>query len=796
MDKLKQFYDYKKLLNEYRQKLNDKNKITKDIQENKKQISHAENIISNIQSSRSPEQIFSNNNISQFKNIDAHLYSELSSFYDEYSEIKKTEQSDILEARKKEQNDIDALNIEQDKIKKYIDYLLNKTHTNLIELLTVESIEKWLEAEPDSVINNFDLTFAKNDFEDHIHNIKDPEDIYLDEYENIHNYLNYHSNASQIRNQLDHLDSLNMLDKNFWSSINNSDCVDYSDYKLDDIIEKINQTPSFETDVYHYPKWAQFLANALLPALIFIFGASIVLLIPGISQFISAIIVSIGSLILQVIIPVFVGSMLYTLFYDHFLFSTIKSVIFSILGAALSWWIISLFDISVTILMIPIMLILLIGVAFLAYKANDALVFPDKILQFLDEKQLLFVGKRKEINKLINKNVDSIYLALSINDISHHFAQQNTDSILTLNTQKQLELENKVSQAEKEVKNQIHEEAIKQLENALAKQDYLNNLSSRINHVKSKYMNEINKIESSTISKLIKLMDRLRGNYDNYISIVRNFIESKHKKVENLNEHKKDLTQSISNILEELRPLGEGLFTNNVNGYEVKGQFPDRLFIQNHDKRNKDEQNLVDFTPLTHHQLPIVFLYDFDSDQNLSEKLFNFIQILIEASFSIYPLDLIRFIITDVQNHAINFKRLEEQGILEIISDVPTLASTINNSMLQISSITNTIDDYNQMQEMKYGRTATYKKQIINFFFVPDLTKIQSNQRISNDDFWRVVNNGSKLGYLPIFFIKKDNWTDETLTNKDSFINHLQSFYDGKKSNIYELDNNNNFQPL
>lgn len=797
MGKIEKFKDYRKLIIKYQKENKLIKKTQEQINKNNVSLSNAKEQITKIETITTPHNLLTEENEAILKEINPELHKEILEYKNEYlSNLEEYDKKDDEIIRDK-QNEIAQQQAKQKETSDDIKFLLDKTNAYSVDALTIEDIEQWLETEQHPSDLDENITLAEADIEMHEANNQDHEDIRKDTSIQLDGYIELNTNYKKVHEQINVLSTYNLINKDFLKAMRKTNMVDYTHFTIDQIITEINNIPSLSTTVNGYPKWVIEFSEKIIPILFFMVGGVIIISFPDIPSSLSKIIVSLGALILNYLIPFLVGFILFRLLYYKLDKSGIKSFFISIIIAIILWSIIASMNITsgmYGILTIPILILLLVGVGYLGYMLNWYFDCPSKIEKYMTNKPILFKEERKRITNIIEENKQAIYFTYRIPEIIKYYSQQTADLISQERLERRDELDENLYLAQENWSDRIKETAHEYFLRAQDNQNYVNAYQSREDEINDRYNRILSNLQKDTTDTTQDILNRFSSNTVRWISIVNDYISMIKQHGIELDKGLKELIKNTEATASQLIHKGKSLFINDVSELDTKGQFPDVFFVnQSHQNNNS---GIVEFQDIQHNQRPIVFLYDYQNNSNLAEKLYDFIQLLYQALFSVYPIELIDLIITDIQNHALNFKQQESLGLLSIINDIPTLSKKIETAMSQISTTASSIAEYNQIQERKFGSSATYKKQIISVLIIPDLNKLTGNQKLASEEYWRIVNNGFNLGYLPIFFVNKANWEDDKANENGKIINRIKGSYGDSKPNVYTIDLNNNIEKI
>lgn len=243
---------------------------------------------------------------------------------------------------------------------------------------------------------------------------------------------------------------------------------------------------------------------------------------------------------------------------------------------------------------------------------------------------------------------------------------------------------------------------------------------------------------------------------------------------------------------------------------ETRGMASDTLYIFNDevvaelDKAVKNcNGETGDLFPVLLHEIrheknPIVFLYESKDSSTIATDLFRFMDAINIGLYTINCKRIYDLFITDPKSKGINFKEQQKSGRLTIVDDIKELDEIIGDSMDFVASKGQkiSIDELNAElvakgnDEEDINKFGKYK---IVQFIVPEEESIQTTD-FFNNDIWTRFETSKKHGFLPIFYIEKNDWEsalDDEEKFNSKFIMKLNKALGSKQNNIFEIDTKN-----
>lgn len=320
-------------------------------------------------------------------------------------------------------------------------------------------------------------------------------------------------------------------------------------------------------------------------------------------------------------------------------------------------------------------------------------------------------------------------------------------------------------------------------------QEYLSDYDVIIENIREDYDEEINEVEEKRNNYLEKISAQIKSlqetliyNMENAAVELSKLIARNETKVSSM---KSELEIFKNKLYQDYRVLASEL----VRISESKGQISDYLFLTNAEVVDREVEP-VTITELNHQKEPVVFLYDFEDYSNVSKSLDNFIRQIIGAFYMINSKESIKIIMTDPKDKARNYLQLMENNFIQIEENIRSLSETID-------ALGNTIGtlgaSYNEINVSKYeedGETANFLEYIVSLFIIPDSRTSNYEKDFFTESLWNLVESGSQVGYMPIFFISLRDWKEaEKEDVKAPFINNLKRKLVNKLKHVYIINN-------
>lgn len=307
----------------------------------------------------------------------------------------------------------------------------------------------------------------------------------------------------------------------------------------------------------------------------------------------------------------------------------------------------------------------------------------------------------------------------------------------------------------------------------------INHLKERISGDKDSLLaqveNDISECDREYLAAEKKYEKRLADSDKEY--------ESKLKEVQGEIDKK---NKEFSSDLEVLHDLYKKFDNETVGFKESQGVLSDYIYLSNDTSTSKEDPKTQ--TAIKHDKKPIVFLYDVKDSTNVSEALYEFMRAVLAGFLRINAMNAIDFVITDPVTKARKFESMA--GILTIENDIRKLSESIQTSIGKVAKTGMHIDEYNRKMCDEGEDEKKFCKYKIVEFIVPEEEDPQ-NTNFFDSDLWGALRDGSRYGFIPVFYIKYDDWKntfdDESKLNS-KFIRQLKNAIGTSNGSVFKID--------
>ncbi len=380
--------------------------------------------------------------------------------------------------------------------------------------------------------------------------------------------------------------------------------------------------------------------------------------------------------------------------------------------------------------------------ALLALRQNRALAIA------LNKKSKERTKHEKQIVKDYKHRESTYKSTLQAANSTYNQAVENIDTY----TAKIKETKEELSKAKNE-----YEREYEQVSNL----ETIKNLTKEKENLNNEKYGAVNNL-NSTGEKTIR--ERMLRQYEEDFKALDKENKDLDKKLNRLTEELDKLVSDIDEFKEICAKLAEG-FDKIPTVEETEGVLSPNTYIQ---ELNKDS-DAVTFSVFDHNYRPSIFLYELDDSNrmgNVTQQLENFLKSLIEGFYRTNAINTIQQSLVDTVTGAKTFQSPAYSSILKVYEKNSMLRALIEQIEAEIKKVVNSskgsIAEANRIRVK--DSDPPFKYQIV-YVMVPsgDNSGIHS---IVNEDILRLMYDGDKYGFLPIFFIDVSEWNKYKSGNK------------------------------
>lgn len=204
-------------------------------------------------------------------------------------------------------------------------------------------------------------------------------------------------------------------------------------------------------------------------------------------------------------------------------------------------------------------------------------------------------------------------------------------------------------------------------------------------------------------------------------------------------------------------------------------------------------EGLTKFSQIEHHYRPSIMLYKLDESVsnvgNVTAQLEGLLRQIIEGFFRTNAFNSIQQSLVDTITGSKVFQSQEYSAILKVYEKHTQLKELVDQledvAKKVVSSQSGTIAEANKLRVEE--KDPPIKYQIVYFIMPPADSNLNPN--IVNEDIWRLMHDGHKYGFLPIFFIKEAEWSSFVHEDKQARNNTFAQLKNVVgPENIYQVD--------
>jgi len=207
---------------------------------------------------------------------------------------------------------------------------------------------------------------------------------------------------------------------------------------------------------------------------------------------------------------------------------------------------------------------------------------------------------------------------------------------------------------------------------------------------------------------------------------------------------------------------------------DTEGAISDTLFIV-----NRSGKDFATVDEINHNKKPLVFLYDNQENQIIKETMYldEIIDSVIVSVFRTNDFKSIKLTIIDIVTGSKNFLGPRYTEFLTVIDK----NTDIKKHAEQIEKLAKTIAASPEGDIISLNRTRYANGDPIDPFFVtqiviPPIDSTNSEFQ-APEEFWKASKEGDKYGFMPIFYVSKQDWENfRNGANDSKHRNNLSGF--------------------
>lgn len=764
------------------------------------------------------------------------------------------EKNNTLETLKRKKTEaVSGLENDKELCQKRLDDLMNGGDgSNFIkkfdEVQLRQKLDKDKEIEIEKLSNQMDLMLSNA--EDSLKNIDNEYDAVL---QRELSYVEQNTQLSQIYSSLDNKAQNKELPQVITDIMADStdDVIQRNNIDGGQKLAQIANNALYLDDLSNYtPQWLVKFVDFGLPSIVTA-GILLFFILSGLHMgFVATATNAVASFLIWVAAAAILGGIAYGII--QYIWD--KGIIGGIVGAILGFWIATHWSVTLPdgvtnivewIIKCLICLIVGVGLYFLnTYTgAGNALVHIGMKIGFIKKQALLKQGE------LVQANIDSYYVLIKYKEIIEQIVNNNKEKAKSdrielcekIKTQKVTainDLSEKLSQeaedtvsserSSAELSRQKYEQ---QQINLIQMQDEcmteLFGYDGRIQEKASEFDEKINETTlvydkkiTNTKKKLQDLRLGLESGKDSlksqlasdisdcdieyaetdkkYNRNISELVMLNEKHISDMNTEIRELQDSFKKELDGLNKLFAQIYNSPADLKDTKGVLSDVFYIFNEKKENKEDNSLTLLHEIRHEKNPIVFLYEKNDSSKMSEVLPEFMKAVMTGLLFINCNLIYKMFIMDPISEGINFQELHKRGILTLEKDINQLEKTIGESMRSVAEKckNGSIDQFNA-ELIEKGNDEdeinNFGKYNVVQFIVPEEESVQTTD-FFNNAIWSKFETSKKYGFLPIFYINKNDW-ESALNDQEKFnskfIMKLNKTLGSNQGNIYVIDTKN-----
>lgn len=170
----------------------------------------------------------------------------------------------------------------------------------------------------------------------------------------------------------------------------------------------------------------------------------------------------------------------------------------------------------------------------------------------------------------------------------------------------------------------------------------------------------------------------------------------------------------------------------------------------------------INVSVFDHNYKPSMFLYKLNEKNsmgNVTQQLENFLKSLIEGFYRTNAINTVQQSIVDTVTGAKTFQSPVYSSIVKVYEKNSMLRELVEQIEDEIKKVVNSskgsLAEINKIRVMESD--PPYKYQLV-YIIVPSGNSGGAIPNIINEDIWRLMYDGDKYGFLPMFFVDESEW--------------------------------------
>ncbi|WP_438315201.1 hypothetical protein [Sporosarcina sp. FA9] len=362
------------------------------------------------------------------------------------------------------------------------------------------------------------------------------------------------------------------------------------------------------------------------------------------------------------------------------------------------------------------------------------------------------------------------------------YIMKNLNTFIEEEKQRQLLLDSKKKELDSaELKQQISMIQAELEEKLKSDKDLL---ELQMDEIKVKLDEELHKVEATPQIEWEK--EELKS-HEMKMRELKDEITNVNNKLSQLNSKRNELENEIQRLRAQLEN-GQDLLLSRPLKEETEGAISDTLYVL-----GKKEKEFVPIYEIKHYKEPLVLLYNNDENQITQQSTYidSVIESIIESVIRINYFEFVKLSIVDIVAGAKKFLGPRYQSFLKVFdtnADIKDFTQQIEQSANRVARSQE--GDITVLNKKRFADGDPIYPFYIPQIVIPPKGSTSSVLQLS-DEFWRASKEGDKYGFIPIFYVSKQDWEafeQETDDNKhsDKLFKNLKAVV--PVSNYYEID--------